>query len=123
MTNQFVKNWLENNPCRRQIFANKLIWINFFIKKRILLKLNSLEGKRIAFMNNLNGIIIFPEWTKCIAHPIDLNIFIIVDKRICRQYYRYIYLCLKNNTSKIIKLIRNHTTSKRYNNFLSSSNI
>lgn len=43
-------------------------------------------------MNNLNGIIIFPEWTKCIAHPIDLNIFIIVDKRICRQYYIYIYI-------------------------------
>lgn len=77
-----IKKWLVNNPCRRQIFANKLIWINFFIKKRILLKLNSLEGKRVAFMNNLNGIIIFPEWTKCIAHNINLNIFIIVDKRI-----------------------------------------
>lgn len=119
LTNQFVKKkWLVNNPCRRQIFANKLIWINFFIKKRILLKLNSLEGKRVAFMNNLNGIIIFPEWTKCIAHNINLNIFIIVDKRIwmgkqmqklqekCMNKFKfkeyYIFLFLKNNTSKSI---------------------
>lgn len=69
-------------------------------------------------MNNLNGIIIFPEWTKCIAHNINLNIFIIVDKRIwmgeqmqklqekCMNKFKfkeyYIFLFLKNNTSKNI---------------------